>query len=429
MRYPLTSKVYTCRLVVALLLAAVCCPDLPAAPPLPDFVVESVVLQPARRTVGKPVTVTVTVRNQGTASGVADHIDLWLNRPDAVPPVMGDVGDWWGAVGMLEPGQSRIIKSPPLMIGKAGVNRLCAWIAFEHLRAESSYTNNCLCLDYQAMPGNAELDLDGDNLADPALFQPSTGVWEWHTGGANVTFAWGASSMTPVPADYDGDGQTDLAHYQRSTGKWLILFSAGGSRVTQFGWGRTVPLPGDYDGDGKADLALFNPDSARWYIQGTLSGTRVLEFGKPGMIPVPADYDGDGITDLALYEYPAGNWLILHSSNGDTVGRQFGWNSTIPVPADYDGDGRADIAILNRPTSKWCILFSSGGGEVVEYGWKTMIPVPADYNGDGKTEIAMYVPSTGFLYIRGKPALTVLVGPYKFLILLLPTIHAWFGLP
>lgn len=411
------------------LLAVVFCWNIHAVPPLPDFVIESVTLHPVHRAAGKPVTVTVAVSNQGAVPGDASHLDLWLNCTNAIPPVMGEVGDWWGSVGRLEPGEFRTITAPPQMIHMAGTNRLCARIAFEHLNAESSYTNNHLCLDYQVMPGNAELDLDGDNLADPALFQPATGLWEWRTGGTTATFTWGSSSLTPVPADYDGDGQTDLALYQRATGNWYILMSAGGSRVTQFGWGRTIPLPGDYDGDGQTDLAFFNPDSARWYIQGSRAGFHVLAFGSSTMIPVPADYDGDGATDLALYDYPSGNWLILQSSDGQTIHRQFGWDTTIPVPADYDGDGRADIAILNRPTSKWCILFSGGGGEIVEFGWKTMIPVPADYNGDGRADIAMYTAATGVWYIRGQPALSGFGGPDKAPILLLPTIHAWFALP
>jgi hypothetical protein len=398
-------------------------------PPLPDHVIEHLAIWPALPAAGRPATITITVKNRGPIGGDARHLDLWLNRTDAANFVRGEVGDWWTPVGRLEAGESRTVAVPPQLIQHSGTNRLCAFVDFENVVSEGCNTNNHAWLDYVVTAGNREIDLNGDGLAEPALFQPDTGVWAWRTGDTTVTFTWGSRSMTPVPADYDGDGQTDLALYQRATGNWYILKSAGGSRTTQFGWGRTIPLPGDYDGDGQADLALFNPDSAYWYIQGSRAGFQVVAFGTSAMVPVPADYDGDGATDLALYDYPSGNWLIRQSSDWRQIIRQFGWDTTIPVPADYDGDGRADIAILNRPTSKWCILFSGGGGEIVEFGWKTMIPVPADYNGDGRADIAMYAAANGVWHIRGQPGLADFGGPGKIPVLLLPMIHAWFALP
>ena len=77
---------------------------LDAAPPLPDFVIESVTLTPSTPTSGIPVAVSATVRNQGSAPGDGRYLDLWLDWTNAAAPAMGEVGAWWGPVGRLEPG-------------------------------------------------------------------------------------------------------------------------------------------------------------------------------------------------------------------------------------------------------------------------------------------------------------------------------------
>jgi hypothetical protein len=132
------------------LLVVLCCRNLAAAPPLPDFVIESVELLPSVPTSGLPVTVTATIRNRGTASGDARKLDVWLNRTNATPPVMGEVGDLWCQAGELAPGESRVVTPLPQRFLAAGTNRLCAWVEFENLVAETCNTNNHFCMDYYA---------------------------------------------------------------------------------------------------------------------------------------------------------------------------------------------------------------------------------------------------------------------------------------
>ncbi len=313
-----------------------------------------------------------------------------------------------------------------LALGAGYATRLFAWN-----EAGLSWPSRTVWTDLAlATPG----DFDGDGVADPLVFMPTTGAWDMDssTGTAAWLTPWGGRSMLPVPADYDGDGTDDFALYQRSTGIWFLLYSSGGSARIEFGGTERIPLPGDYDGDGRADLATYSAADARWAFQATTAGPYELAFGGRSMVPVPADYDGDGAIDVAVYRPSTGVWYILYSGGGARVA-QLGWATTVPVPADYDGDGRADLAVLNRPTSNWCIQYSGGGSLVVPFGYKTMTPVPADYDGDGLADIAMYHAASGTWYVRdsftGAQRSFPLGGPDQIPAHRIPLLHSWYGLP
>jgi hypothetical protein len=128
-----------------------------AAPPLPDFVVDAVAVEPQPAVQGRPLAVTAVVRNQGDAAGDARHLDVWHHWTNAVPPVFGDVGDAWAPVGRLAPGESRTIVLPPQFLDHPGTNRLCARVEFENLVSESVNTNNHLCVEYAAAPSETLL--------------------------------------------------------------------------------------------------------------------------------------------------------------------------------------------------------------------------------------------------------------------------------
>ena len=287
-------------------------------------------------------------------------------------------------------------------------------------------------------PAATDHDFDADGRADLAVYQPATGDWKFLSPRTLEQWteksAW--TNLLPVPADYDGDGVADLAAYDPATGRWHVRRSTTGLIATQaFGWSKTLPLPGDYDADLRAEAAIFYPALARWSFLCTTAGGYHARWGWPGVkvIPVPADYDGDGALDLAIY-YPAnGNWYIHESSTGIARPPQrFGWNTTVPVPGDYDGNGKADVALFNRANANWCLSRSHDGrGEIKQFGSAAMIPVPADYDGDGKTDLAVYHPGTGEWLVRTYPLENVyqLGGAGHVPVLLLPTIHSWFGLP
>ncbi len=118
-------------------------------PPLPDFVIESLFISPTNAVEGTPMTVTVTVKNQGAVAGDARYLDVWYGATNRTP-VLGDVGDWWSSVGLLGAGESRTMTLPPQVVESSGTNRLFACIDFEDLISEASNTNNCYDFGYTA---------------------------------------------------------------------------------------------------------------------------------------------------------------------------------------------------------------------------------------------------------------------------------------
>ena len=279
-------------------------------------------------------------------------------------------------------------------------------------------------------------DFDGDGAADAATFSPTDGKWNClYSGGGSDVFAYGWSTVKPVPADYDGDGKVDAAVYQPNGGGWYLRQSSAGNRTATFGWSSAVPVPADYDGDGVADLAVYDPDSGAWYFRYSTGRPDVsAKFGWwKSMIPVPADYDGDGKVDLAVYQPAAGNWYWCESSTGYVVHRAWGWNGAIPVPGDYDGDGLADIAVYNRADAMWYVAYAAGGSLSYAFGWPEVIPAPADFDGDGATDLAVYHEAGGKWYALSSDTGATLTrtngGAGKAPVLLNNVIRTWFDLP
>jgi hypothetical protein len=257
-------------------------------------------------------------------------------------------------------------------------------------------------------------DYNGDGIADPALFDPTTGQWKINCQG---TFTYGTAGDVAVPGDYNGDGTTDVATYTPmnhpgdvftatpSEGWWRIK---GVGQFRYVGLQGDIAVPMDYDGDGKVDAAFYRPSDGKWRIRPTGSPATgpvtniVVAFGTATDIPVPADYNGDGKTDLAYYRPSSGNWFMgdnLNVATPTVLARPLTANMT-PVPADYTGDGKADLM-----TVKNGIWYQYGLTSSQASGLAGDLPAPGDYNGDGTADIARYRPSTGQFLIEGQPAL------------------------
>ena len=140
-------------------------------------------------------------------------------------------------------------------------------------------------------------DYDGDGLADPAVYNRTTGLWAISLSGSGyqiVTMTFGGSGYLPVSADYDGDGLVDPAIYKPSTAEFQVLLS--GSLKTQgIDWWQGVvgsingtPVPADYDGDGKADFAVYHQDTGKWELYPSTQGYQLVWgfFGGPEYQPV-----------------------------------------------------------------------------------------------------------------------------------------------
>jgi len=156
----------------------------------------------------------------------------------------------------------------------------------------------------------------------------------------------------------------------------------------------------DFDGDGKTDLSTFAPASGNWTMEQSSDGSSIgVNWGLPGDIVVTGDYDGDGKSDPAIYRPSTGTWWFIFSSNGSRPAVQFGLNGDIPVAADYDADGKTDIAIWRPSTGVWWILQSTLGLSVRQWGLAGDKPLIGDYEGDGKPDLGIWRPSNGVWYI------------------------------
>jgi N-acetylneuraminic acid mutarotase len=105
----------------------------------PDFVVKSVVLNPASPTAGKAFTTSVTVANQGNAPGDAGYLDVWANQPAAQP--CEAEGDAWAAVGPLDAGATKTLRLN-LVAGTAGAKTFRAFVNSWCGAGESDEGNN-----------------------------------------------------------------------------------------------------------------------------------------------------------------------------------------------------------------------------------------------------------------------------------------------
>ncbi|MBU4286387.1 MAG: hypothetical protein KKD76_05705, partial [Verrucomicrobia bacterium] len=128
-------------------------------------------------------------------------------------------------------------------------------------------------------------DFDGDDKADPCLYQESTGAWYVLLSGnayLEVAAIWGKSGYQAAPADYDNDGRADPCVYNRITGEWQVLLSGSGyTNSASFTWGNAAykPVPGDYNGDGRADPMVYADSIADWSV--LLSGNEYKDASLP----------------------------------------------------------------------------------------------------------------------------------------------------
>jgi hypothetical protein len=247
---------------------------------------------------------------------------------------------------------------------------------------------------------NAFADFDGDGLMDPAVYNPTTGIWIISLSGSGyrqTISQLGGTGYTAVPGDYNGDRRTELAVYQETTGLWILQGNpATYAPLGGPGW-RSVP--GDYDGDGKADPSIYYSNGD---CQALLSaygyGLAVSSMNMVGAQPVFGDFDGDDQLDPAMYLEASGLWGVAMSGSGYAlVTITLGGTGWTPAVADYDGDGRTDPMIYQETTGLWNIFLSNRNYDFAStvFGGPGYKPVPGEYDGDGLADPALYNNSTG----------------------------------
>ena len=120
----------------------------------PDFVVSNITLSPTTPTVKGTFSATVTVKNQGTVSGNAGYLDVWVNQPTAQTcPADGNA---FATVGTLAAGASKTITLTGLPAGAAGAKTLRAFVDSSCLTAETIDNNNQSTLAYTVSGGRPD---------------------------------------------------------------------------------------------------------------------------------------------------------------------------------------------------------------------------------------------------------------------------------
>lgn len=190
------------------------------APRLPDFIVESIDLNPATPMEGGAVVATITVRNRGLLAGNGGWLDWWADQP--VPPEPGILGDGYSEVGSLEPRATRTFTAN-FIAGARGQRVFRAFVDSDNDTEELDETNNQLAITYTVLAADAQVMSDW--LADHGVPAGQRGAYLRHgpMGLANVhAYVMGLNPFTATAADLpaihrSGDDSLLRLRYRRNT--------------------------------------------------------------------------------------------------------------------------------------------------------------------------------------------------------------------
>ena len=130
----------------------------------PDFIVTSVVLDPAAPAAGGAFTATVTVLNQGDISGDAGVVRMWVSKAGTAKA--GAAGDAEQAAGTLAVGETRTLTFALIAPTKSGTHHARAFVDADNATPEKSEGNNQMSATYtlSAPPTWMKPDFTVDSL-------------------------------------------------------------------------------------------------------------------------------------------------------------------------------------------------------------------------------------------------------------------------
>ncbi len=258
-------------------------------------------------------------------------------------------------------------------------------------------------------------DVDGDGFEDAII--STDGVWEvalsesyTDLSGKNIRHfgkkktwlqGFGAESDNLLVGDLNGNSLADLAVFCGFTGNWAFAYSDGNSFVkTQteikgFGIGSSHQFLADVNGDGLADAIAYT--SGRWEV--AINNRKGFDrplvfadgFGDDGSTPYVADVTGDGRSDaISVHDGR------IHVAQSDGISFVASTNAWLTIQAfdgirfaDGNGDKKADA-----------ILYHEHYREIMNQGrWEIAVS-----NGrDGFSEPVFWCDNHGSADVRGRP--------------------------
>ena len=181
-------------------------------------------------------------------------------------------------------------------------------------------------------------------------------------------------------------GNTWFLRTSLTTGPADVVFAYGDPSDT--------PLFGDWDGDGDKTPGVVRGNT--WYLRNENSvgvADVVFAFGQPGDTFVAGDWNGDRVDTPGVVR---GNHWFLRNENTTGIAQvAFDYGNTVgdkPIVGDWDGDGDANPGVVRPPgcsdcNDEWFLRTdnTTGGATIQPFAAGIAAPVPGDWNGDRMT--------------------------------------------
>ncbi len=209
----------------------------------PDFVVQSITLSSTSVIPGDSMTATISVKNQGGASGSGGSLNVWIDRSSDAP--VGSAGDGWASVGTLAAGASSTFTHTFTAPASVGNKTYRAFVDSADAILESDESNNQRGATYAVTVGAA-------NQLGGAL---DCEVLTWMTSGNVAWYGQSGASHDGVDAAQSGS----ITHSQQSVFQTVVT----GPGMLTFWW--------SVSSEAKWDKLMFYIDGAEQ--PGSISGS------------------------------------------------------------------------------------------------------------------------------------------------------------
>ena len=371
------------------------------APPTwmkPDFVVDSLTLDPAVPAAGGAFTATVTVRNQGDIPGDAGVVRMWVSQ--AGNAKVGDEGDAEQAAGTLAVGESRTLVFALTAATKKGTHHARAFVDATDVTAEKSEGNNQKSATYtlhQNAPAPAVIQLlDLEQVYDGTPRSVSV-VTDPASVPVRVAYAPGQARQALA----DAEGAEESEDPPVAAGSYAVTATVADPDFAGSASDTLVVLPAEakvvlgdleqtYDGQPKPVSVTTDPEGLKVSViyqtveppayPGGLSVVHPSEDPpvEPGSYPVTAHVEDPN------YYGKAGGTLVIAKKAPATV-------KLYDLEQTYDG-GPKEVAVKTDPPElKVAVTYDGGEKLPVDAGTFKVVATVADPKYEGSASDALVI--------------------------------------